>query len=128
MSGCREDNSKKTDFQILPGPRKMELKEGVVLNPEKFKTIYLYSRADESDRFASNLLKDELNQLFNNSVKLQVVESYENIAKSAIILGIPSEDQGFLNFCSGLPLPQKDNEESYVIDVNKKSIKTMYIS
>jgi hexosaminidase len=122
MSSCKEVKSKKTDFALLPAPRKIELKEGIFIKPKKFKTIYLYSKADENDRFAANLLKDELNKLFNYSASLQVVESYDNISGSSIILGIPSEDPQFSDFCHGLPYPQKDNEESYVMDVNKKAI------
>jgi hexosaminidase len=122
MSSCKEEKSKKTDFELLPAPRKIELKEGILIKPKKFNTIYLYSKADDNDRFAANILKDELNRLFNSSASLQVVESYENMPGSSIILGIPSEDTQFSDLCNGLPSPQKDSEESYVIDVNKKSI------
>ena len=122
MSSCKEEKSKKTNFELLPAPRKIELREGIVIKPEKFKTIYLYAKADENDRFAANLLKDELDKLFNFSARLQVVESYENISGPAIILGIPSEDPQFSDFSKRLPAPQKDNEEAYIMDVNKKSI------
>jgi hexosaminidase len=122
MCSCQNEKSKKSDFELLPAPRKIELKESIFIKAKKFRAIYLYSKADENDRFAANLLKDELNQLFNYSAKLQVVESYGNITQPAIILGIPSEDPEFAKFCSGLPSPKKDNEESYVLDVNEKSI------
>jgi hexosaminidase len=122
ISSCQEEKSKKSDLQLLPAPRKMELKEGIFLNPNKFKTIYLYAKADSNDRFSANLLKDELNRLFNFSARLLVVESYKNISDPAIILGIPSEDPQFSEFSQRLPAPQKDNEEAYVMDVNKKSI------
>ena len=122
LSSCKEEKSKLTDFELLPAPRKIELKESILINPKKFNTIYLYTKANENDRFAANLLKDELNKLFNFSARLQVVETYENISAQAIILGIPAEDPQFADFCHGLPSPKKDNEESYVVDVNKKSI------
>ena len=121
-SSCQEEKSKLTDFQLLPAPRKIELKEGIFIKPIKFNTIYLYSKADENDRFAANLLKDELNKLFNFSARLQVVESYKNISAPSIILGIPSEDPQFSEFSQRLPSPQKDNEESYVMDINNKTI------
>jgi hexosaminidase len=122
LSSCQEKKTKNTTLELLPAPRKIELKEGIFIKQKMLSTIYLYSRADENDRFAANFLKDELNQLLDFSAKLLVVESYENIPNSAIILGIPSEDPEFAKFCSGLPSPQKDNEESYVMDVNEKSI------
>jgi hexosaminidase len=122
MGSCQKEKSVKTAGELLPAPQKVELKAGIFINPNKLKTIYLYSAADENDRFAADLLREEINNLFNYSAKLQVVESYKDISNSSIILGIPSQDPGFSNFCSGLPIPQKDNEESYVMDVSEKSI------
>jgi hexosaminidase len=122
LGSCHKEISSKPTNELIPAPQKVELKEGIFINPKKIKTIYMYSAADENDRFAANLLKDEIDNLFNYSPKLQVIESYKDISLSAIILGIPSEDPGFSNFCSSLPSPQKDNEESYVMDINEKSI------
>ena len=119
---CKKERSKEITGELLPAPREVKFKEGISINPKKVKTIYLYPAADDNDRFAANLLIDEIRQLFKFSAKLEIIKSFKDLSYPAIILGIPSEDRGFSEFCSGLPAPQKDNEESYVIDVNKESV------
>lgn len=121
--GCKKEKSKiNMAEELLPSPQEIEVKDDIFINPKKFKTINLYSEADENARFTANLLREEINQLFDYSVKLQIVQSYENLSHPSIILGIPSEDPEFLDFASTLPLPQKDNTESYVMDINAESI------
>ena len=74
LSSCKEEKSKLTDFELLPAPRTIELKESILINPKKFNTIYLYTKANENDRFAANLLKDELNKLFNFNFIILVIK------------------------------------------------------
>jgi hypothetical protein len=124
LAGCRSGGSAKTGTSnpsdgLLPAPQKIELKMGVSINPKKIKTIYLYRGAGGDARFAANLLKEEINRLYGHLVKLEDILSYEELSGPAIVLGIPSEDQGFSGFCSGLPSPQKDNAEAYVLDIKK---------
>ena len=122
--GCRknEQNNINTVAELLPAPQEIKFKEGVSINPEKFKTVYLYSGIDKDARFAANLLRDEIMQLFDYEVNVQVIESYEDLSLPSIILGISSEDLGFSEFSSGLPSPQVDNPESYVLDIKKDLI------
>ncbi len=122
IESCGKESTKTLHEKLLPSPQKIELKDGLSINPKKIKAIYLFSKADENDRFAANLLIEEINQIFKFKQKLEIIQSYEDLTHPAIILGIPSEDQGFSDFCSGLPSPRKDNEESYVLDINGKSI------
>ncbi len=118
----RESDKKDTVAELLPAPQLVELKVGVSIKPEKIKTVYLYSGIDKDASFAAVLLRNELMQLFDLEVNVQVVESYEDMSLPAIILGISSEDIGFSNFCSGLPSPQEDNPEAYVLDIKKDII------
>jgi hexosaminidase len=121
--GCQEkEPAKITGKELLPAPQKVEINEGISIDPEKFKTIYLYSPTDKDARFAANLLRDEINQLFDYEVNVQVVDSNEKLTVPSVILGIASDDIGFSNFCSELPSPQEGNAESYVLDIKKNII------
>ncbi len=118
--GCQKKVLNKiTGAELLPAPQKVEFKKGISINPEKFKTVYLYAAIDKDARFAANLLRDEISQLFDYEVNVQVVNSYEDLSSPSVILGIASEDKGFSNFCSELPSPQKGNAEAYVLDITK---------
>ncbi len=51
--GCQEKGSNKiTGAELLPAPQKVEFKKRISINPEKFKTVYLYTSIDEDARFA----------------------------------------------------------------------------
>jgi hexosaminidase len=121
--GCQKKGPNKiTGAELLPAPQEVEFKKGISINPEKFKTVYLYSAIDEDTRFAANLLRDKISHIFDYEVNVQVVDSYEDLSSPSVILGIASEDIGFSNFCSGLPSPQEGNAESYVLDIKKDLI------
>lgn len=121
--GCQKKGPNTiTGAELLPAPQKVEFKKGISINPDKFKTVYLNTSIDKDVLFAANLLRDEINQLFDYEVNVQVVSSYEDLSSPSIILGIASEDKGFSNFCSGLPSPQKGNAEAYVLDITKDLI------
>ena len=123
MVNCQKDNSLTSVVQnLLPEPQYAEVKKGVFLSPEKIKNIYLYSKADENAQFTGNLLRDEIKILFGFTPDLQTIKSYNEITHPSIILGIPSEDPEFTAFSSKLPSPEKENEESYVIDISKKYV------
>lgn len=123
LTSCARNNSlTSVATEILPEPQNIELKKGVSFNPQKIKNIYLYSKADENAHFTGNMLQDEINKLFGYLPELQVLTSYNEIVNPAIILGIASEDTDFAEFSSNLPAPEKENEESYVIDINKKFV------
>ena len=116
--GCQKKGPNKiTGAELLPAPQQVEFKKGISINPGKFKTVYLYAAIDEDARFAANLLRDEINQLFDYEVNIEVVKSYKDLSSPSVILGIASEDIGFSNFSSGLPSPQEGNAESYVLDI-----------
>jgi len=65
-TGCQKNKSVEVrGTELLPAPQKnVLLKEDVSLDPEKLKITHLYPGADEEDRFATNLLKDEIKRLF----------------------------------------------------------------
>lgn len=121
--GCKKADKIRIDTNnLLPGPQQVTLKEGSSINPKKFKTIYLYSKAGDETRFAANLLKDEIKELFDYGVSIEVIQSYDAISFPAIVLGIPSVDKSFLEFTSALPPPHKENAESYVLEVKDRQI------
>jgi hypothetical protein len=119
---CRESRICMMD-QLLPAPREMKLKKSVLLQPESFTTIYLYSQAGENARFSAGLLRDAMNRIFHVSPGLEVVRSFEELSSPSIVLGIPSADPGFAGFCSGIPTPAEGNEEAYVLDIGKETIR-----
>ncbi|MFO7891497.1 MAG: family 20 glycosylhydrolase [bacterium] len=121
MVSCQQEPSRKMS-ELLPAPQEVEFKEGISISPKNFNTIYLYSEAGENAEFSANLLKEKITQLFNYSPKLEVIQSYEALSRPAILLGIPSKDREFSNFCSELPSPKKGNGESYVLDVKDDEI------
>jgi hypothetical protein len=122
MISCNKENSVNPAGELLPAPRSSEIKDDISLDPKKIRTIFLYAKADENASFTANLLKEEINRLFSFTAGIEEVQSYEKISGPAIVLGIPSEDQEFAAFCSGLPSPEKDNEEAYVLDINERSV------
>lgn len=119
QQGPKETGKSDLIAGLLPAPQKVELKEGISINPKKFKTIYMYKGAGDDARFAANLLKEGIDRLFGHPVKLELVQSYEGLSRPAIVLGVPSEDEGFAGFCSGLPSPQAGNAEAYVLDIKE---------
>jgi len=121
MGSCQKEGSKKTTG-LLPAPQKIEFKEDISISTEKLKTICLVAEAGDKARFTADLLRDEISRLFNYSPELQYIHSYEDLSLPAVILGIPSDDPGFSDFCSGLPIPLEDNEESYVLDIKEDII------
>jgi hypothetical protein len=122
LTDCRKERSVEPANELLPVPRRVELKNGNSLNPKKIRTIYLYANADENANFTANLLKEEMKGMFGRSPETEIVRSYKDIKFPAVILGIPSEDREFAEFTSALPSPQKENEESYVMDVSNESV------
>jgi len=112
-------NKKNAATELLPAPQEITFKGGISINPEKFKTVYLYSATNEDARFAADLLKTETKRLFDYEIKVKVVQSYADLSLPAIVLGISSEDAKFADFSSNLPSPQKDNSEAYVLDIKK---------
>ncbi len=122
FGGCTVKKSPEMTKNLLPAPRMVEYKERISLDPGKIRTIYLYQSADDNDRFAAGLLKDEIEKLFTTTVDIKVIDSYKELPGPSVIMGIPGEDMPFAEFCSGLPSPANENEESYVIEVIEKSV------
>ncbi|MCF8335752.1 MAG: beta-N-acetylhexosaminidase [Bacteroidales bacterium] len=108
--------------QLLPAPQNVEPKPGNSIAPEELKSIYLYSEAEDDDRFAANRLQNQLDKLFDHHLDVQMADSYKDISRPAIILGVPSEDPEFSEFASPLPVPKKDTDESYVLDIQEDLI------
>jgi hypothetical protein len=126
LNSCKREITNQSIINLLPTPQKIKLKKGISIKPRNIKTIYLYAQADKKDKFASSLLQDKVDSLFGRKVKVQMVGSgsYKNIFRPAIVLGIPSADRDFSNFCSSLdiPTPQKNTKQSYVIDIGENMI------
>ena len=122
FGSCTGKKSPEMTTNLLPAPRMVGLKEGISIDPGKINTIYLYRSADDNDRFAAGLLKSEIDKLFTTAVSIEVINSYEDLPGPSVIMGIPREDKAFANFCSWIPHPRNENEESYVIEVSKKSV------
>lgn len=122
VTGCQKESVRITGIGLLPAPQKFLLKKDVSLDPEKLKMIYLYQSAGDEDRFAASLLRDEIKQLFDYDLIVQLVQSYEDLSFPTIVLGIPSEDVGFADFCSSLPSLEKNNSQAYVLDIKKNLI------
>lgn len=121
--GCQKKNTVKINGEgLLPEVQKVEVRKDISINPHKFKTVYLYSEDNKDIRFAADLLKTEVKELFNYNLNIEVVQSYSDLSHPAIILGIPTEDAEFTNFSSELPSPEKDNLESYVLDIKEDLI------
>jgi hypothetical protein len=59
-------------YQILPSPKKVNVKENIVSDLSSFDKILLYKNAVSEDRFAASLLKDKINELFGNNVSISV--------------------------------------------------------
>ncbi len=123
-TGCREKETKKLGTTLLPYPQEIKYHEGTSFSPGEIKTIYLYKNADKSDEFAAHLLQEQVERLFGNQPEVREVDSYKNLAKPAILLGLPSKDKMFSGFCASikLPVPKAGTEESYVLDIKNKLI------
>jgi hypothetical protein len=125
IPGCQAKQSAKQGItHLLPTPQKITRQKGISLNPQKIKTIYLYAQAGKADQFAASLLQDKIDSLFGSKVDVRKVHSYKNIPRPAAVLGIPSTDRDFSNFCSGLklPSPKKNMKQSYVLNIGKNLI------
>jgi len=121
--GCQTEKAQ-TDFSsvLLPAPQKVELKKGIRLKPEKFKKIYIYSESSGNAQFAATLLSDEIYRHFNYQPGIEEISSYDDLSYPSVLLGVPSEDIKFKEFCSAIQSPVENNEESYVLDVGKKGV------
>ncbi|HKJ30909.1 MAG TPA: family 20 glycosylhydrolase [Balneolales bacterium] len=125
IESCQKGKeTQKTTLHLLPAPQKIVQRNGISLNPENVKTIYLYSNANKNDRFAAEILKNKIHKLYHHDVNVQVVQSYKNLTRPAIVLGIPSAAQKFNTFCSGLnlPNPKKNTKQSYVLGISKNLV------
>jgi hypothetical protein len=125
IAGChKKKDPPPAATNLLPAPQKIKKQKGITLKPQNVKTIYLYAEAGKKDRFAAHLLQGKIDSLFGRKISVQKVRTYKNISRPAIVLGIPSADQEFANFCSGLnlPSPKKNAKQSYVLNIDKNLI------
>ncbi|SDM71200.1 family 20 glycosylhydrolase [Kriegella aquimaris] len=116
--GCEEkqpDTNTISGAEILPAPQNFEIKEGKFIDPKDLEAIYIASDTKDAN-FVANELRMKINELFEHDVKIKVAESYDGLSSPAIVLGIPSKDQGFSSYTSELPAPKKDNSQAYVLE------------
>lgn len=117
LSGGEEQQGKLL-LPVIPQPQEWRLKEGNDFIVDKDVTILLGSANSEDDRFAAEILQEDLRTYFRLEIPIKPASEVADIGR-AILIGIPSRDK-IVNDASkkcGLISDESLGREGYILEV-----------